>query len=65
VDVDPGATTDEMIASLVSARSVRVFRHDFALEDAIGSHACSLKLTIAIINYAETRKVRPQPVPCD
>jgi hypothetical protein len=53
---------------------VRVFRQDFALEDAIGFHACSLEanmrvtngiplgestaLTVAIINHVETPKVR-------
>jgi hypothetical protein len=52
--------------------TVRVFEQDFAIEDAIGSHACSLeanirvtigiplgsplRLTVAIINYAETLK---------
>jgi hypothetical protein len=52
--------------------TVRVFRQNFALEDAIGSHACSLQaltcvgpmvflseahvLTVSTINHAETLK---------
>jgi hypothetical protein len=33
----------ELIATaVVSEGTVRVFRQDFALEDTIGSHACSL-----------------------
>jgi hypothetical protein len=55
------------------ACTVLVFRQDFALEDAIGSHACSLEanmcvtnsiplgcqlpLTVANVNFVETRKV--------
>jgi hypothetical protein len=54
--------------------TVRIFRQKFALEDAFGSHACSLEanmrvtndiplgsplpLTVAIINYAGTLKAR-------
>jgi hypothetical protein len=53
--------------------TVRVFRQEFALEDAIGSHACSLEvnirvnngiplgsplfLTVFIINHVKTPKV--------
>jgi hypothetical protein len=31
-------------------RTVRVFEHDFALEDAIGSHACSLEANMRVTN---------------
>jgi hypothetical protein len=43
--------------------TVRVFRHDFALEDAIGSKSipleCQLPLTVATINTVATLKVAP------
>ena len=59
-------------------RTVRVFRHSFALEDAIGSHVCLLEalpcvwsmaflsgdhtLTVATINYVQTLKAQFEPV---
>jgi hypothetical protein len=33
-----------------SIRTVRVFRQKFTLEDAIGSHACSLEANMRVIN---------------
>jgi hypothetical protein len=34
--------------------TVRVFRQEFALEDAIGSHACSLEASLRVPNYITT-----------
>jgi hypothetical protein len=35
---------------LWSMGTVPVFRQDFALEDAIGSHACSLETSMHLLN---------------
>jgi hypothetical protein len=64
-------TFDAMVSVVDSTvGTLRVFRHNFALEDAIGSHACSLQanmrvtnsiplgspplIAVFIINYVET-----------
>jgi hypothetical protein len=73
--VDAGVPLKHMVAG-ISCGTVLVFRQDFALENAIGSHACSLEanmrvtngiplrestaLTVVIINHAETLKVFSQ-----
>jgi hypothetical protein len=62
------------VDSNLSMCTVRVFRQNFALEDAIGSHACSIEanmrvtngiplgesadLIVVIINHVETPKAR-------
>jgi hypothetical protein len=36
-------------------RTVRVFRHEFAREDAIGSHACSIQASKRVTNIIPLR----------
>jgi hypothetical protein len=35
---------------MVAQGTVRIFEQDFALEDAIGSHACSLEANMRVTN---------------
>jgi hypothetical protein len=43
-DILSGSNTSEQNVEIFDLeRAVRVFRQKFALEDAIGSHACSLE----------------------
>jgi tetratricopeptide (TPR) repeat protein len=43
-------TVKQVCTSVLNLGTVRVFRQEFTLEDAIGSHACSLEANIRVTN---------------
>jgi hypothetical protein len=52
---DDAASTDASTSHVgvipdIKVGTVRVFRHEFTLEDAIGSHACSLEASMYVTN---------------
>jgi hypothetical protein len=77
--IDPGAVYTYLWTVPERAGTVLFFRQKFTLEDAIGSHACSLEanmrvtngiplgssllLPVCTVNCAQTLKVQPNPQP--